>query len=191
MNEGRIIRNSREPLWDRRMAVHEAGHAIAAWLNGANDVEIVLADEFGVAKGANGNIAEGCRAACFHSVVHGQDEILIRLIILFAGVMAEHIYTGESADELLKKTGKGDYSDIREYLDKYRLSGATEDERIAMYGRAHTISLALIKRYWWEVIALAKMTEHSDYLSPASIRMLFCMFPSMSRGFNILKELEA
>jgi hypothetical protein len=191
MSGGVIIEFSREPLWERSMAIHEAGHAVAAWLNGAVNIEISLADEFRIAKGSSGKISDDCRAVCFHDTYSARTYILVGMTILFAGVMAEHLYSEEDPKILLGKSGRGDAADIQKLLDEHRQSGATEDECQALYGRAYSLSLELVKRYWWEIIALAKLTENFNYIPYNKIRSLLGMFPSMNQGFNILKELEA
>ena len=54
MSDGVIVEFSKSPMWDRNIAIHEAGHAMAAWFTGARQIEISIADEFRIARLANG-----------------------------------------------------------------------------------------------------------------------------------------
>lgn len=189
MSEPTIIEFSRTPLWKRYIAIHEAGHAVAAWLNGAIEIEISLADEFRIAKLSDGKTSEDCLAVCAHNTPNAKHDLLIGMIISFAGVMAEHLYTGVEPVELLEKSGKSDARDILKSLDLHRKSGASENECECLYSRAYSLSLSLVRRYWWEIIALAKLTEHFNYVPSSKIRMLLTMFPSTSQRIDIMKEL--
>ena len=43
----------------------------------------------------------------------------------------------------------------------------------------------MVKRYWWEIIALAKMTEHMSHVPNNKIGMLLSLFYSTSgRNFS-------
>lgn len=176
MSEPVVIEFSKKPKWKRNIAIHEAGHALAAWLNGSQQIEIALADEFRIARLSHGKQADDCVAVCHHASLN--KAVIPRLVICFAGVMAEHVYSGDDPNELLKKGGRGDASDIREILEECRVRGSTQEECDILYSRAYDISLKMVKRYWWEIIALAKMTEHANYVPDNKIGMLLTLFHS-------------
>jgi hypothetical protein len=44
--------------------------------------------------------------------------------------MAEHVYSGDDPEELLKKGGRGDASDISEILKECRARGSTQASAI-------------------------------------------------------------
>lgn len=55
-------------LVERHLALHEAGHAVAAWFNRCTDIEFALADANRIARSKSKNgIADDCSAVCFHS----------------------------------------------------------------------------------------------------------------------------
>ena len=90
--------------------------------------------------------------------------------------MAQHLYSGEPPEKLLENGGKGDASDIRKVLEQYRNQGATGDDCDKLYSRAYLISLKLVKHYWWEIIALAKMVEHYNYVASNLVNLLIPVY---------------
>ena len=183
MKNDTVIQLSKKPLWKRNIAIHEAGHALAAWLSGSRQIQIALADEFRIARLSHGQEVEDCEAVCNYT--RGTSAVIPRLVICFSGVMAEHVYSGDDPEELLKKGGRGDASDISEILKECRARGSTQDECDSLYNRAYDISLKMVKRYWWEIIALAKMTEHVSHVPNNKIGMLLNLFYSTSgRNFS-------
>lgn len=191
MSEAVIVEFSKKPLWEREVAIHEAGHAVAAWLGGAVNIEISLANEFRIAKLGSGAVTDECRAVCAHDTPNTNGNILLNMIIGFAGVMAEHRLTGKNPGDLLLKSGRSDVKDIRQKMNDHQLNGATEKECQQIYDKAYSLSLELVERYWWEIIALAKLIEHFNYIPSSKISRLMEMFPSTSLRPNILKELGA
>lgn len=189
MSDGVIINCSSVPLWDRSTAIHEAGHAVAAWLTGSRSIEISLADEFRIARLSNGDKTEDCRAVCSHRPMN--KDRLASLVVTFSGVMAEHLLTGEEPAELFKKGGKGDASDIQQVIEQYRSEGAEQQDCDDLYARSYTLSLKLVTRYWWEIIALAKMTEHYDYVPFNKIASLMTSFYSTQSPAGTLEMLES
>lgn len=186
-----IVKFSKKPVWERDVAIHEAGHAMAAWLGGAIKIEISLANEFRIAQLSNGTFADECRAVCAHDTPNTKRNILLSMVIGFAGVMAEHRLTGKNPRDLLLKSGRGDDIDIRQKMEEHQLAGATEEECQQLYEKAYSLSLELVERYWWEIIALAKLIEHFNFIPTSKISRLMEMFPSTSMKSNILKDLGA
>lgn len=185
---GLIVEISKKPLWNRSVALHEAGHAIAAWISGSRHIEIALANEFRIAYLSNGKQADDCRAVCSSQLA--SHELIDELVISFAGVMAQHLYTGEAPEALLK-IAKGDARDIETALDEYHRQGATLEERQIMHDKAYSLSLKLVTRYWWEIIALAKMLEHHSYLPQNKVSGFLSHFLSLQSPRGILQELDS
>ncbi|MGT6302579.1 hypothetical protein ACRWWY_00120 [Escherichia coli] len=188
MSDGVIVEFSKSPMWDRNIAIHEAGHAMAAWFTGARQIEISIADEFRIARLANGKEVDNCLAVCSHLPVR-KDE-LAQMVVSFSGVMAQHLYSGEPPEKLLENGGKGDASDIRKVLEQYRNQGATGDDCDKLYSRAYLISLKLVKHYWWEIIALAKMVEHYNYVASNKVSSMLSYFVSTQHICCSLEDLE-
>ena len=188
MSDGVIVEFSDSPMWDRNIAIHEAGHAMAAWFTGARQIEISIVDEFRIARLANGKEVDDCRAVCSHLPVR-KDE-LAQMVVSFSGVMAQHLYSGEPPEKLLENGGKGDASDIRKLLEQHRNHGATEEDCDKLYNRASSLSLKLVKHYWWEIIALAKMVEHYNYVAPNKVSSMLSHFVSTQHIRYSLEDLE-
>ena len=98
MKNDTAIQLSKKPMWKRNTAIHEAGHALAAWLSGSQQIQIALADEFRIARLSHGQEVEDCAAVCHYT--RGTSAVIPRLVICFSGVMAEHVYSGDDPEEL-------------------------------------------------------------------------------------------
>lgn len=170
--------------WPRHLAIHEAGHAIAAWFFGIPQVEIALADDNRVAKTyTGGNVGECGAVAVWHANCPrnvdevtpyslSNDEARLRLIdqvcremvSSLAGIVAQSRYTGDDVGALMKTSGKADMKNVRDLSEVYRVAGG-EDADIQRISLSRAQALITVK--WWDVIALAKILENRNHM-PAS-----------------------
>jgi len=90
-----------QPKWERFISIHEAGHALLAYLWGASFIELGLADENRVITSSNGKEYTDCTAACLHSLWH-EDGLTpdpkAMLSVMIAGAAAESFYTGQASN---------------------------------------------------------------------------------------------
>lgn len=170
--------------WPRHLAIHEAGHAIAAWFFGIQEVEIALSGNNRVAKTyLSGDVDECGAVAVWHanyprnvaevkSYTLSNDDARLRLIdqvcramvISLAGIVAQSRYTGDDINALMETSGKADMKNVRDLSEVYRVAGG-EDADIQRISLSRAEALIALK--WWDVIALAKILENRNHM-PAS-----------------------
>lgn len=153
----------RFPKWERYLSIHEAGHALLAYLWGASFIEIGIADENRTIVFSGGNEHNDCKAACLHSLWHG-DELTpdpkAMLSILIAGAAAESVYTGQSIDHLMTKTAKSDSKEISKALEKIQKKACgMPDHSEWMYLRSLSLCKSIVSIYWKDIEALADLVE--------------------------------
>lgn len=168
--------------WPRHLAIHEAGHAIAAWFFGIQEVEIALSGNNRVAKTyLRGDVDEcGAVAVWQHgnyprnvaevkSYTLSNDDTRLRLIdqvcrdmvISLAGIVAQSRYTGDDINALMETSGKADMKNVRDLSEVYRVAGG-EDADIQRISLSRAEALIALK--WWDVIALAKILENRNHM---------------------------
>lgn len=170
--------------WPRHIAIHEAGHAIAAWFFGTEQVEIALANEQRIAKTYTCGDVDDCKAVAVWATNHPQkldeikphdlatDEAKAKLIgqvckdmiSSLAGIVAQSRYTGDDVNALMKTSGKQDMQNVCDLVEVYRAAGGG-DKNIRQTSLSRTQALISLK--WWDVIALAKILENRNHM-PAS-----------------------
>ena len=114
--------------WPRDLAIHEAGHAIAAWFFGNSQVEISLAGKGRIARTYLYGEVDECNAVAVWRVNYPRtaDDIMPyhlsstekrsdlinqvsgAMVCSLAGIVAQSKYTGESVNALMKTSGKYD-----------------------------------------------------------------------------------
>ncbi|WP_240152418.1 hypothetical protein [Erwinia amylovora] len=187
------VKISAKPFVSREVAVHEAGHAIAAWYNRCSDIEIAIANEDRIAQTRSGEVLD-CVAVTRHSKIddNGTLEAKVRIgMTFFAGVAAQGRYSGDKVEDLLLTAGKYDHEQIKKLIKEYCEAGATELEGKEAYDTARRLAIKLIERHWWEVIAVAKMIENRSYISVTDFEsMMRLLTPGRITIPTDLKELE-
>jgi len=153
----------RFPKWERYLSIHEAGHALLAYLWGAGSIEIGIADENRTIIFSDGYEHNDCKAACLHNL-HHIDELTpdpkAMLSILIAGAAAESVYTGKSIDHLMTKTAKSDSKEISKALEKIQKKACGRpDHSEWIYLRSLSLCKSIINIYWRDIEALADLVE--------------------------------
>lgn len=185
---------------ERRIAIHEAGHAVAAWFNGCSDIEIALADANRIARSKSTNgIADDCAAVCFHSHFHYSSAAVIEmssitgrpvrlletegrvrhLMIVLAGVVAESHFNGKDIGELLDRgiDRKGsDKAMMEEILGKFRQQGATDKDCVELYDKGLALTKKLIHLQWGRLAAIADFFQRERHVSVSQIKTIMYLF---------------
>jgi len=165
--------------WSRDLAIHEAGHAIAAWFFGNSQVEIALAGKGRIARTyLNGEVDE-CNAVAvwradyprtaddirpYHLYSTEKRSDLINqvsgaMVCSLAGIVAQSKYTGESVNALMKTSGKYDMRGVHNLIEVYRAAGGGDEH---IQSKSLSRAQALITLKWWDTIALAKILENRN-----------------------------
>ncbi|ENA3447310.1 TPA: hypothetical protein ACHR7L_004457 [Yersinia enterocolitica] len=185
---------------ERRIAIHEAGHAVAAWFNGCHDIEIVLADANRVVRSKSVNsIADDFLAACFHSHLSYLGAAVIKiseitgrpvriletegrlrnLMIILAGVVAESHFNGKDINEILDKGIDKEGSDKTkavEMLYRFRQQGASDKDCIEFYEKGVALTKKLIHLQWNRVCAIADLFQRERHVSYSQIKTIMYLF---------------
>lgn len=164
----------------RRVALHEAGHAVAAWFLGSREVEIALAGTERVAHTLLGGAVSDCRGVAIHlscsprsvTDLHksafdlqcNRDSISRGIIVALAGVVAESAFCGIEISELLKAGGKSDAESIQNLIEVYAATGVTDLETKNIYQKSLIRAENLVAYRWWEIIAVAKILEYQKHI---------------------------
>ncbi|MFJ5476404.1 hypothetical protein [Pectobacterium carotovorum] len=194
-------------LWPRYIAIHEAGHAIAAWFLGCDQVEIALANKQRIANTFMAGYVDDCRAVAVYHLSYPQRvtdmkphhlstdyarECLIEqtcrgLIISLSGVVAQSQYTGEDVSELMETSGKQDMQNVRDLVAVYKEAGGKdEDIQYKSLSRAR----ALITLKWWDAIALAKILENRNHMPVSNFQYIMGNIDSAVPKILTLSELD-
>ncbi|MFJ5401295.1 hypothetical protein [Pectobacterium sp. CHL-2024] len=194
-------------LWPRYIAIHEAGHAIAAWFLGCDQVEIALANSQGVADTFTAGVVDGCKAVAAYQYSYPKEiaeikphhlstayarECLIEqacksLIISLSGVVAQSQYTGEGVSALMQTSGKKDMHSVRDMVAVYKEAGGKdEDIQYKSLSRAR----ALITLKWWDAIALAKILENRNHMPVSNFQNIMGNIDSPVPKVLTLSELD-
>ncbi|MFS7239158.1 hypothetical protein AB6849_02365 [Serratia proteamaculans] len=170
--------------WPRHIAIHEAGHAIAAWFFGEQYVEIALADNDRVAKTDIAGDVDECKAVAVWNISYPRcvDEIkpydlstdearrcLIEqvsraMVTSLTGIVAQSHYTGENVSVLMETAGKADMQTVRSLTEVYQAAGGDNEH---IQHKSLSRAQALIALKWWDTVALAKILENRNHM-PAS-----------------------
>jgi hypothetical protein len=119
----------------RRVSQHEVGHYIAARICGfkTGDLSLELTDHVGAHKGSS--VIELYKLLN-NDIEKTKEFIENRIIVLYAGVLAENMIHGnidtDAAIASLKTTGENDFSKIRELLNLFnniKSSNSTEAQK--------------------------------------------------------------
>lgn len=194
-------------IWPRHIAVHEAGHAIAAWFFGVYEVEISLSDDRRIAKTFTSGDVDDCRAVAVwrRSTPYKVDEIKPHhlltddsrrvlmdhtckaIIATLAGIVAQSRYTGESIVALKATSGVADMETVRDLIDVYRAAGGdNEDIELTSINRAQ----ALISMKWWDIIALSKILENRAHMPTQYFHAIMGYIDSPMPKMLTLDELD-
>ncbi|SLM62280.1 MULTISPECIES: hypothetical protein [Dickeya] len=193
--------------WPRHLAIHEAGHGIAAWFLGNSRVEIALAGKGRVAKTYLAGDADECNAVAVWHINYPRkiddirtyhlssaetkselkNQVCGAMICSLAGIVAQSRYTGESVNALMGTSGKYDMRDVRDLIEVYHAVGG-EDEHIQSKSLSRTQSLIALK--WWDVIALAKILENRNHMPASSFQAVMGSIDSLSPKVWTLDELD-
>ena len=201
-------------LVERHLALHEAGHAVAAWFNGCSDIEIALADSNRIARSKSKNgIADDCSAVCFHSYFSYSSAATIKmseitgrpvrileiegrmrhLMIVLAGVVAESHFNGKDINELLDRgiSQKGsDKAVMEEILCKFRQQKATDKDCGEFYEKGLELTKKLIHLQWDRISAIADFFQRERHVSCSQIKTIMYLFgPTPKNEINL--ELES
>ncbi|MCX9070644.1 hypothetical protein [Citrobacter portucalensis] len=185
MNEiGEVVPKPSDSNNPRRVAVHEAGHAVASWAVGIKVHKIELAEGDKPLVWTDGSLHPDVAAWVIHSSridenVHYyppknetdqqafryyKSSIELELSVSFAGVVAESTYTGEDAEILLTKGGKSDAKNILMLLAVLKKMGVNEAEIDRIRTDALNQARLLVSRYQWEIIGIAMILAQWEVL---------------------------
>lgn len=159
----------------RRIAIHEAGHAVIAWAMGVKVHKIELADGDEPLVGYDGalhpEIAGWVINSCsidvrgdFYKPITDGDLAAFtyykacienELAVSFAGVAAESIYTGKDIDSLLISGGKSDNKNIDSLLSVLKKMGMNDAEISTVRTKALNKTIELVNHYQWEITGIA------------------------------------
>lgn len=178
------IENGKALLASRRIAIHEAGHAVIAWAMGVKVHKIELADGDEVLIDPNGSPRPDVAAwvinstgidpqADFWPPKNNVDRFAYKLYksrieqelpVKFAGVVAESIYTGESVEALLEKGGRQDAEHISSHLSILRRMGADDADILSVRHAALEKAVHLVNHYQWEITGIAMILAKWEIL---------------------------
>ncbi|WP_312293067.1 hypothetical protein [Atlantibacter hermannii] len=193
--------------WPRHLAIHEAGHAIAAWFFGIQGVEIALSGNNRVAKTyLSGDVDECGAVAVWHanyprnvaevkSYTLSNDDTRLRLIdqvcramvSSLAGIVAQSKYTGESVNALMKTSGKYDMRSVHNLIGVYHAAGGNDEH---IQSKSLFRAQALITLKWWDTIALAKILENRNHMPASNFQAIMGSIDSHSPKVLTLDELD-
>ncbi|WP_241596520.1 hypothetical protein [Rosenbergiella epipactidis] len=153
----------RFPEWERYLSIHEAGHALLAYLWGSRSIEIGIADENRTIVFSGDNEHNDCKAACLYDLYHDDGltpDPKAMLSVMIAGAAAESVYTGLSIDHLMTKTAKSDSEKIAKSLEliQKRACGRPDHSKW-IYLRSLSLCKSIINIYWRDIEALADLVE--------------------------------
>ncbi len=195
-------------IWPRDLAIHEAGHGIAAWFFGYSKVEICLAGTDRVAKTYMHGKVDGCRAVAAWNISYPRkteeldkyalsssdirqtlsDKVCEGIVCSLAGIVAQSRYTGENVCDLMETAGKSDMRDVRDMAEVYHAIGGVEANiQSKSLSRAH----ALIDLKWWEIIALAKIIENRSHMPDSNFHAIMGTIDSYTPDLLTLDYLDA
>ncbi|EPH6115636.1 hypothetical protein ACS28D_002646 [Escherichia coli] len=193
--------------WSRDLAIHEAGHAIAAWFFGNSQVEIALAGKGRIAKTyLNGEVDE-CNAVAVWRANYPRTTDDIRpyhlssaetrfdlinqvsgaMVCSLAGIVAQSKYTGESVNALMKTSGKYDMRSVHNLIGVYHAAGGNDEH---IQSKSLFRAQALITLKWWDTIALAKILENRNHMPASNFQAIMGSIDSHSPKVLTLDELD-
>ncbi|WP_455811839.1 hypothetical protein [Pseudomonas graminis] len=193
--------------WPRHLAIHEAGHAVAAWFFGNSQVEIALAGRGRVAKTYMSGDVDECNAVAVWSTNYPRraedikpwdlssaearsqlvNQVCEAMVCSLAGIVAQARYTGEDVNALMETSGKSDMQNIRELSDVYRIAGG-EERHIQQKSLSRTRALIALK--WWDAVALAKILENRNHMPASNFQAIMGHIDSYMPKIMTLAELD-
>ncbi|HBV3330584.1 hypothetical protein U4Q24_24945 [Klebsiella pneumoniae] len=194
-------------LWPRHLAIHEAGHAIAAWFFGYSQVEIALAGKGRIARTYLCGEVDECNAVAAWRVNYPRttDDIMPyhlsstemrsdlinqvsgAMVCSLAGIVAQSKYTGESVNALMKTSGKYDMRNVHNLIEVYRAAGGKDAD---IQHKSLSRAQALITLKWWDTIALAKILENRNHMPASNFQAIMGTIDSHSPKVLTLDELD-
>ncbi|EIV1873762.1 peptidase M41 family protein [Salmonella enterica] len=186
----------------RCVAIHEAGHAIAAWLIRVDMQVIAVMDEFGYVAGEHVHEAK-CLGVVKHSIIHshdlgrlresksgvvGRDGKVIPFIhyyadgitrdakraafVALAGPICEALY--ENDDVFNKKYSRPHRYDMANVNDMLDLICATDDRinRTLMLSKLVEKTKSLMTQYWPEVEKIAHSLERDSVVNGRNVNSI-------------------
>ena len=157
----------------RRIATHEAGHAIAAELLGSTVSRVSLVIDRKLNRW-------GC---CFHS---GDVDSGALLMIHFAGIVAEYLESFErGAPEPKNTTISGDVRNARNLCRKVLGSRDSRSQRQRMYADATGAATRLLQQHWPAVVVVSDQLLRRRQIDGDTVRRALSMIqtiPSHMRG---------
>ncbi|MNZ62261.1 hypothetical protein D3C78_803770 [compost metagenome] len=192
----------------RRVAIHEAGHALAYWWNGQGIYSAVARTKAEMRAGPY-ITRRGCERGDLEGIVeaadfigapslaleygHGMDgELLVELVArdllhCAAGPVAEAIHRRDSLEDVLWAGGISDLQKAGELL-----ALLPEDQRAEADRQAIARCRELVRRYWPAVLALADLLQERGCVEGEEVEALLCAVTGVSptwRG-NPLADLD-
>ena len=195
-------------IWPRDLAIHEAGHGIAAWFFGYSKVEICLAGTDRVAKTYMHGKVDDCRAVAAWNISYPRkteeldkyalsspdirhalsDKVSEGIVCSLAGIVAQSRYTGENICDLMETAGKSDMRDVRDMAEVYHAIGGAEAN---IQNKSLTRARTLINLKWWDVIALAKILENRSHMPDGNFHAIMGTIDSYNPDILTLGDLDA
>lgn len=192
----------------RRVAIHEAGHALAYWWNGQGIYSATARTKGdmrtgpyvtrrGLERGEVEGIVEAADFIGAPSLVlehgHGMDnELLAELVArdllhAYSGPVAEAIYRRTSLEWVLWNGGYGDWQIANDLLALVPEADRPEAERQAI-ARCRE----LVRRYWPAVAALADLLQKHGHVEGEDVEALLCAVTGEAPEFrgNPLADLD-
>lgn len=192
----------------RRVAIHEAGHALAYWWNGQGIYSATARTKAdmrtgpyvtrrGLERGEVEGIVEAADFIGAPSLAlehgHGMDnellgELVARdLLHAYSGPVAEAIYRRTSLEWVLWNGGYGDWQIANDLLALVPEADRPEAERQAI-ARCRE----LVRRYWPAVAALADLLQKHGYVEGEDVEALLCAATGEAPEFrgNPLADLD-
>lgn len=179
----------------RRVAIHEAGHALACWWNG-RPIQYVVA--FGVPTAVPGvphkvlggvetpRFTESAPADCAELPELVERDMLVSL----AGPAAEAKHSRYGLDWVLSTSGFHDEQYAFDLLGSHPCAGT--DEWAEPFDTATCRARALVRRYWPAVLALADLLQERGHVEGEDVEALLCAITGESPSWrgNPLADLD-
>lgn len=161
----------------RRVAIHEAGHAVAHWWNGQPINYVVAFEVPTVVPGVPHRVLGGIEAPSFTESAPTDcaelPELVERdLLLLLAGPAAEAKHSRYSLDCVLSAGGARDEQAAFDLLGSHSCAGT--DEWAEPFDMAISRARVLVRRYWPAIEALADLLQERGRVEGEDVEALLC-----------------